>query len=255
MSAKPPYVVPPTVPPSSPERAATLIFLHGYGDDAEGLPLGFAQQFQFNNKMPYLKWILPNAEHNHGAMTRAWYVPKTLPNAMKPPGPGHEQDEDALDDEVGIMKSVDLVDQLVEQEIKSGTPAKRILVGGFSQGCAVSLVWGLAGRLRNEVGGVICLSGYLPLRNRIEELRKERVLGDSTDGADDVETDRKKWFYAHGTMDMLIPAKLYMQGKEELATWVDKENIEEHLYQGMGHSTNAAELRDILGFLEKVIPG
>jgi len=248
MSAKPPYIVPPTAPSSSADRPATLIFLHGYGDDAEGLPLGLAQQFQFNNKVQYLKWVLPNAPHNHEAMARAWYVPKALPNARKPRVPGHEDEEDAPDDEAGIMKSVEAVDQLVEQEIKSGTPAERILVGGFSQGCAVSLVWGLTGRFRHKVGGMVCLSGYFPLREIIEALRKETEIGGSQGEA------TKKWFYVHGTMDMLVPTKLYTQGKEELAKLVDQEDIEEHLYPGMGHSTNSAELRDLLGFFDKVIP-
>lgn len=246
MSAKAPYVVPPTVPSSSPDGSATLIFLHGYGDDAEGLPLGLAQQFQFHNKMQYLKWVLPNAPHNHEAMTRAWYVPKALPNPMKPRVPGHDDELNAPDDEEGIMKSVDFVDHLVEQELKEGTPPERILVGGFSMGCAVSLVWGLTGRMRNKVGGMVCLSGYFPLRDKIVELRKKRIIME--------EQDRKQWFYVHGTMDMLVPSKLYEQGKEELAKWVDDANIEGHLYPGMGHSTGSAELRDLLGFFEKVIP-
>ncbi|EXJ78949.1 hypothetical protein A1O3_08449 [Capronia epimyces CBS 606.96] len=253
MSDKPPYVVTPTAPASSPDRAATLIFLHGYGDDAEGLPLGLAQQFQFAKKMEHLKWVLPTASHNHEAMTRAWYVPKALPNVMKP----HvgDEDEDAPDDEAGIMKSVDIVDQLVEQEIKSGTPPERILVGGFSQGCAVSLVWGLTGRLRNKIGGMVCLSGYFPLRDRIGPLRKERLPQGSRRDADELPVKGgKKWFYVHGTMDTLVPTKLYTQGKEELAKWVDQGDIEEHLYAGMGHATGASELRDLLGFFEKVVP-
>ncbi|EXJ61275.1 uncharacterized protein A1O5_11832 [Cladophialophora psammophila CBS 110553] len=247
MSEEPPYVVSPTADSSSTARPATFIFLHGYGDDAEGLPLGLAQQFQFNNKMQYLKWVLPNAPHNHEAMARAWYVPKALPNAVKPRVPGHEGEEDAPDDEVGIMQSVDMLDQLVEQEIKNGTPSERIVVGGFSQGCAVSLVWGLTGRLKHQVAGVLCLSGYMPLQTRIQQLRNER-------GIKDDDKDPKRWFYVHGTMDMLVPTRLFVQGKDELAKWVDKENIEEHLYQGMGHSTNSAELRDMLAFFEKVIP-
>ena len=246
MSAKPPYIVAPTVPPSAPDRAATFIFLHGYGDDAEGIPLGLAQQFQFYDKVQYLKWVLPNAPHNHEAMTRAWYVPKALPSAMKPRVPGHEEDEDAPDDEEGILKSVALVDDLVEEEIKSGTPPERILVGGFSQGCAVSLVWGLTGRMRNKVGGVVCLSGYFPLSGRIDALRKEQALEDAEKA--------KKWFYVHGTMDMLVPARLFTHGKEELGRWVNKEDMEEHSYPGMGHSTGSAELRDILGFFDRVIP-
>jgi predicted esterase len=53
---------------------------------------------------------------------------------------------------------------------------------------------------------------------------------------------------------MLVPLKLFVQGNEDLAKWVDKENVDGRVYQGMGHSTNSAELRDMLAFFEKVIP-
>jgi len=45
---KSPYIVEPSKPDSG--RAATLIYLHGYSDDAEGLPFGLAQQFQMYNR-------------------------------------------------------------------------------------------------------------------------------------------------------------------------------------------------------------
>jgi predicted esterase len=247
MAEKPPYILPPNAEPSSTARGATLIFLHGFGDDAEGLPLGLAQQFQFYGKMKYLKWVLPYAPRNQEAMTRAWYMPKPLPNAAKPTVSGQEDDEPAPEDEEGIMKSVDVVDQLVDQEIKAGTPADRILVGGFSQGCAVTMVWGLTGRLRNDVAGVLCLSGYFPLRDRITELRNQRGIP-----ADEKNT--KKWFYVHGTQDMLVPLKFFIQGNEDLSKWVDRASIDGHVYQGLGHSTNSAELRDMLAFFENVTP-
>ena len=246
MPEKPPFIVFPTAHASSTARPATIIFLHGYGDDADGLPLGLAQQFQFHNKVEYLKWVLPYAPWNQEAMTRAWYAPKALPSAIKPRIPDHEEAEDAPDDQAGIMKSVDVVDELVEQEIKNGTPPERILVGGFSQGCAVSLVWGLTGRMCNKVAGVLCLSGYLPLRDRIAGLRRERTIED--------ENGTKTWFYVHGTMDMQVPLKLFVQGNQELAKWVDRDRIDGHVYQGLGHSTNSAELRDMLAFFEKIIP-
>jgi hypothetical protein len=60
---------------------------------------------------------------------------------------------------------------------EEGVDAKRIVVGGFSQGCAVSLVWGNTGRWRDRLGGVVYLSGYFPLAGEIEWLREEKVGG------------------------------------------------------------------------------
>ena len=97
------------------------------------------------------------------------------------------------------------------------------------------------------------MSGYFPLSDRIGDLRKER-FAETPDETTLPKKGGKKWFYVHGTRDMLVPSRLYNQGVQELANYVDKADIEQHLYEGMGHSTCAAELRDLLGFFEKVIP-
>jgi predicted esterase len=220
------------------------------------------------SKLPHLCWTLPNAPFNREAMTRAWYVPKALPNATKPRVPGHEKDDDDApaaaevepDDERGIMESVRYVDSLVEAEVARGVDAKRIVVGGFSQGCAVSLVWGLTGRWRDRVGGVVCLSGYFPLAGEVERLRMERVGGEGSaeeegGGGGGGGGGGKKWFLAHGTKDMMVSARLFQESTEKLSRFVDMErDIEGHLYEGMVHSTSVPELRDLLGWLDKVVP-
>jgi predicted esterase len=81
------------------------------------------------------------------------------------------------DDEEGTMWAVGYVDKLVEEEVARGVDAKRIVVGGFSPGCAVSLVWGNTGQWRDRVGGVVYLRGYFPLAGEIEWLREEKVGG------------------------------------------------------------------------------
>jgi len=246
MSAKPACILEPKDP--SAGRPATVIFLHGYGDEAEGLPMGLAQQFQMYGKLPYLRWVLPNAPRHHEAMTQAWYLPKALPNATKPRVPGEiEEDESAPDDEDGILKSCDTVDRLVKEEIDRGADPGRIVVGGFSQGCAVSLVWGQVGKLKDDVAGVMALSGYFPLADRIPGLRKERGIPEDKKAS-------KQWFYIHGSNDALVPINLFAQGTEELLKWVNKDDVEGHVFEGMGHSTNNALLRAMLGFLDRVIP-
>ena len=172
---------------------------------------------------------------------------KALPNAMKPQVPGEPADESEPDDEEGILKTCDTVDELVQQELDRGVEPGRIVVGGFSQGCAVALVWGQVGRLRDRVAGVVCLSGYFPLADRIPELRKAR-------GIPEDEQSKSQWFYIHGSADALVPMRLFVAGVEQLTKYVKKEAVEGHVYDGMGHSTNNALLRDLLGFLDKVIP-
>ena len=54
---------------------------------------------------------------------------------------------------------------------------------------------------------------------------------------------------------MMVPVKLFGTECEELSKWIDLEKeVDGHVYEGLNHSTNASELRDILGFLEKVVP-
>lgn len=259
----PPYIVHPQ--DASSGRPASFIFLHGYSDDAEGLPLGLAQQFQFYNKMPYLRWVLPNAPLNRETMNRAWYLPRALPNALKPRVPGrdeegeeveagHEGDdgEEGKDDEEGILATCRVIDELVQGEIENGVEPGRVVVGGFSQGCAVSLVWGLTGERRKDVGGAACLSGYFPLAERIARYRKEKGIAE--DDGKGGEGKNLQWFYIHGNKDVLVPTSLFTRGKEELGRWTREEDVEEHLYEGMGHSTNNKLLRDLLGFLTRVVP-
>jgi predicted esterase len=268
MAQKRPYVLPAAGPSSS--KPATFIFLHGYGDDAEGLPLGLchfsvpvcttfrialidltgiAQQFQMYSKLPQMKWVLPNAPHNHDAMAQAWYVPKALSNATKPRLSGREEEENGDDDEEGIMKSVRYIDQFIEDEIHNGVEPGRIVVGGFSMGCAVAMVWGLVSesRWREKIGGVVGLSGYLPLAERLEGMRK-------TAEGKDAEKE-KKWFIVHGTKDILVPLRLFENTKKILSTLLDPACIETHTYENMGHSTCTAELRDLLMWLESVATG
>ena len=245
MADKPPYILEPI--DQSAGRPATVIFLHGYADDAEGIPLGLAQQFQFYEKLPYLRWLLPNAPRHPEAMSRAWYMIKALPNAMKPQVPGEAADETEPDDEEGILKTCDLVDDLVQQELDRGVEPGRIVVGGFSQGCAISLVWGQVGKLRHKVAGLVCMSGYFPLTDRLASIRKDRnIPGD--------EQSSGQWFYIHGSADVLIPMRLFVQGVEQLSNYVKKDDVEGHVYEGMGHSTNNALLKDLLGFLSRVVP-
>ena len=53
---------------------------------------------------------------------------------------------------------------------------------------------------------------------------------------------------------MLVPIKLFVEGTEQLLKWVDKDKIEGHVIEGMGHSTNSQLLRAMLRFLDGVLP-
>ncbi|TVY80286.1 Acyl-protein thioesterase [Lachnellula suecica] len=239
---KPPQRI--DAPDGQTSNPATFIFLHGLGDDADGWT-NIAQQFHAAKKLPHLTWIFPNAPHNHEAFTQAWYPPTSftpIPVGRSSATQGEESEgEDDEETEGEILKSVEYVCALVDEEVKRGVELKRIVIGGFSQGCAVTLVAGLASRYKGRLGGVVGLSGYLPKGRRIRSERESYVKGDM------------RVFLGHGTKDMLVPMRMFRDAKARVAKTVGDGALESHEYQGMGHVTSGPEFRDMCEFLEKIV--
>jgi predicted esterase len=78
------------------------------------------------------------------------------------------------DDEQGLIRSVDAVDRLVQAEIDAGIPANKIVVGGFSQGGAIAMLYGLTkGR---DLAGMVGLSTWVVLNHKITEV-SQPLLG------------------------------------------------------------------------------
>ncbi|CZR58464.1 uncharacterized protein PAC_08356 [Phialocephala subalpina] len=241
---KPPIRIPALSSENS--NPATIFFLHGYDDDAEGF-VNIAQQFQAANKLPHLKWVFPNAPWNHEAMANAWYPPTSFsPIPVGRSSTENEEDEDEFNEEGEdeILSSVEYLCTLIDEEIKSGVKTERIVIGGFSQGCAISLVTSLASRYQGKIGGVVALSGYLPRGKKIFEGRKKFMKDES----------KMKVLLAHGTKDMLVPMRVFRDTKARVERTIGEEALESKEYEGMGHVTSGAEFRDICTFLEKILP-
>lgn len=214
-----------------------------------------AHQFQSAQKLPHLTWVFPNAPWNHEAMAHAWYPPTSF--SPIPVGrstsssiAAEEADDDEFEEEgeSEILASVEYLCGLIDKEVAKGVKPERIVIGGFSQGCAISLVTGLASRYQNELGGVVALSGYLPRGKRIMEGRKRFVKREE-------EGKGMKIFLGHGTRDMLVPMRVFRDTKARVERTVGEGVVEGHEYQGMGHVTSGVELRDVCAFLERLVPG
>ena len=103
-------------PNPHPSSLTTIIFLHGFGDDAHGW-MDLVAQFHRANKLPHTKWILPNAPENRDAMAQAWYYPKPfspIPLPKREDEPDADDDE-GEDDEEGMMRSVEHVCGLIDK--------------------------------------------------------------------------------------------------------------------------------------------
>lgn len=220
-------VLEPLEPAPDPARKCTIIFLHGLGDDGRGTGYGLAQQFQRYQKLPYAKWVLPTAPVDPAVGQRCWY--------KLPPDEAPEEAED----EDGILATVAYIDALVADEVeRGGVPPGRIVVGGFSQGCAVSTIWGLKGQWRDKVAGVCGLSGYLP--------NVPLPPGQQ-------DTAAPRWFFGHGMADALVSIQLFADGQKRLQELVDRDTIEGHVYENLAHDVGGAEVRDLWLWLKRVL--
>jgi lysophospholipase I len=72
------------------------------------------------------------------------------------------------EDEAGILRSQAYFHDFIQKEIDSGIPADRIVLGGFSQGGAMSLFAGLTAKVK--LAGIVALSSYLLLSLKFAEL-------------------------------------------------------------------------------------
>ena len=62
------------------------------------------------------------------------------------------------------------IEKLVEAERDAGIPTKRIVVAGFSQGGAMSVLTGLTSE--HHLAGIAGLSGWAPIREKIRKVRR-----------------------------------------------------------------------------------
>ncbi len=176
---------------SGPDPLWSIIWLHGLGaDNTDFQDLPRLLQLPPNEAV---RFLLPNAPKrpitlNGGVVMRGWYDIVGLDMARRV-------------DEDGLKDARSRVVALIDQETARGISAHKIFVGGFSQGGAVSLYTAL--RHDEALAGIIALSTYLPLADRLEE---------------DISTENREIpiFMGHGQMDPLVPLSLAEQGLETL---------------------------------------
>ena len=179
------------------------------------------------------------------AMQLAWYRPTQLsPFASSRPELEEEEDK------AGMLKTVEYIESLIDACVNRGIPPNRIVLGGFSQGCAMSLLTDLTSKkYAGRLAGIVGLMGYLPLADgyRLQDLRAHNGLP-PTHG-------EVPLFLARGQSDMLIPKRIWNRTLKKLDDLgVNKSAMEVHEYEGLGHTLNGPVLRDLCGWLERVIP-
>ena len=139
------------------------------------------------------------------------------------------------EDEAGLRESQALVEDLIEREKARGIPASRIVLAGFSQGCAMTFMTGL--RHRERLAGLLGMSGYLPLAASTLAERSAANVGIPI-------------FQAHGTADPMIVIDRAIASRDALSGWGYP--VEWHAYP-MPHSVCAQEISDMNAWLLRVL--
>eukprot|EP01126_Amoeba_proteus_P017142 TRINITY_DN1812_c0_g1_i10.p1 TRINITY_DN1812_c0_g1~~TRINITY_DN1812_c0_g1_i10.p1 ORF type:complete len:114 (-),score=19.13 TRINITY_DN1812_c0_g1_i10:330-671(-) len=74
----------------------------------------------------------------------------------------------------GIDRTKSEISNLIKEQIIGGTPSNRIVLGGFSQGGAVSIYTGFT--FPQKLGGLLLLSCYIPRPEKFfKEISKENL--------------------------------------------------------------------------------
>ncbi|KAG0157241.1 Acyl-protein thioesterase 1 [Penicillium digitatum] len=227
-----PYTV-----PALKKHTATVIMAHGLGDSGAGW-VSLAQTWRRRGKFDEVAFIFPNAPDipitvNFGMSMPGWYDITKL---------GRDMDfEEALrnQDEPGILRSRDYFNVLIKEEMDKGIKASRIILGGFSQGGAMSVFAGVTNK--EKLGGIFGMSCYMLLSDRIKNYMPEEWANKKT-----------PFFLAHGVEDNVVP---FASGKISAAKLKELglENVSFNKYENLGHSATPEEIDDLENFIEKAL--
>lgn len=210
---------------SAPLPLCSVIWLHGLGADGHDFA-SIVPQLDLRG-CPPIRFIFPHAPTlpvtvNGGYVMPAWYdiLGANLVDRQ---------------DVAGIQKSEKAIVALIDQEVARGIPYERIVLAGFSQGCAMALHTGL--RLPHRLAGIMALSGYLPLAS---QFAAERHTANA----------KTPVFMAHGTQDPVVVLKRGEDSRDALLALGHP--VQWHTYP-MPHSVHPKEIADISAFLQQVL--
>lgn len=207
------------------QPGATVVILHGLGADGNDF-VPIAQELDLAEVGP-VRFVFPHAPVipvtiNNGYRMRAWYDILGM-------------DLGSREDEAGLRKSMAEVEDLLEREKQRGMPAHRIVLAGFSQGCAMALLTGL--RHKERLAGMVGMSGYLPLA--------QATAGERSDA-----NALTPIFMGHGQYDNMVDIARGKASRDALRALGYE--VEWHDYP-MAHSVCMEEIADLGRWLVKVL--
>lgn len=210
---------------TGPNPTVSVIWLHGLGADGNDF-VPIVRELDLTG-CPPIRFVFPHAPTmpvtiNNGYVMRAWYDILGMDLVQR-------------EDEVGLRRSQRMVEHLIAQEKSRGIPSNRIVLAGFSQGCAMTLQTGL--RHPEKLAGLLCLSGYLPLHATLPAERHDA-------------NHHTPIFLAHGRGDPIVPFDRAEKSRDFLQSLGYQ--VEWHAYP-MQHEVCMDELDDISAWFKRVL--
>eukprot|EP00758_Cryptobia_borreli_P004055 Tbor_TRINITY_DN4153_c0_g1::TRINITY_DN4153_c0_g1_i1::g.26453::m.26453 len=225
-------------------KTGALIFSHGLGDTGDGWAYSFKEHM---DRLSHILFVFPTARNipvtlNGGSRMPAWYDIKSLGgNRM-------------LDSADGINDSAIFIEQLSiyvasmlgtaggdnKIDVESPDIFKNIILGGFSQGAALSLYTGHTSE--RPYGGVAALSGYVTARTEFEKQKTDI-------------SKKTPMYMAHGTSDDVVKFDIAEESFKYLVKTHKDDGVATFTpYPGMSHSSCEEEMQELLRFIERVLP-
>lgn len=210
---------------TGPNPQRSIIVLHGLGADGNDF-VPICQELDLRAVGP-VRYLFPNAPQrpvtvNGGYRMPAWYDIYGAELVKR-------------EDEAGLRESQAAIAALIDAERARGIEASRIVLMGFSQGCAMSLMTGL--RYPERLAGLVGLSGYLP-------------LAASTAAERSAANTALPIFQAHGRADPVVALARGQATRDALLALGHP--LEWHDY-AMPHSVCAEEVADLNRWLLRVL--
>ncbi|MCU4675033.1 alpha/beta hydrolase [Catenovulum sp. 2E275] len=206
------------------EVKALVVWMHGLGDSGHGFaPL--VPEFKLGDDLG-IRFVFPHAPVqpitiNNGLPMRAWYDIASF-------------DFNQRADEKGVRASAQALQALIDSQLKADNlTSDKLIIAGFSQGAVMA--YHLGCRQLNPAAGILALSGYLSIQNKLTDEVSEAAK-------------QTPVLAMHGTQDEIVPCQLGKQSAELVkqagfdVTWHD---------YPMQHNVCAAQIAEISKWIQQ----
>jgi phospholipase/carboxylesterase len=210
---------------TGPFPTGAIVWLHGVGADGHHFaPL--VPQLARTVAAP-LRFVFPHAPYRritlcNGERMRGWYDLRNVDRQL-------EQDDEA------IRGSFAAISALLHRERERGIAPGRLVLGGFSQGGAMSLFTGP--RFPERLAGIVVLSGY-------------RLIAQRFDAERQAANQHTPIFMGYGTRDPVVDVREGETSREMLRS--AGYPVEWHTYP-VGHEVSPEAVADVADFLARVL--